>query len=357
MNLVVNGNRYSGFLSARVNTQMDALSRNFSFRASTQGIEDVPFRPGQRCDIEIGGERIFRGYIEKISMKTNRDGNEYRIEGRDLLADLIDSNIPELDDIGLTVKTIARRVVNYLGIPVAVIDRANTGARPFEDEYDIVAPEPSDTAFGFLQQSAMRRQVLMHSDGDSNLILTRGIGTSLNTRLVNRRDGVGNNLVGAEYTVDHSQRFGRYETESQINVAAVGSTGGFSTPDEIANTRAFVRDSTSGMRTSRRKNVSSESSYPEGDGLDRARWEMNVSRSRSRLYKATLPSHRDEDGALWRINTAPVVIDEFSGINSRMLISGVTYILDESGSTTELTLTNRDAFSLALNDPEGFDIE
>lgn len=354
MNIVIGRNVYSNFISASVTTAMDTLARSFSFVAATGG-GAIPFQAGQTCDILVDDERVLRGFIEKLSFTTDENGTTYTVEGRDLMADVMDSNLPELEDLGFTVAAIARRVLSYLGVNAGVIDLANTAARPFEDAYDIVSPEASDTAFEFLERVALRRQVLLTSDGDGNMVLTRGIGTLVDQKLINRIDGKGNNMVGVDFATDHSQRFGRYETESQGNVAAIGSSGGNASPSEIVDGRAFVLDQQAGMRTSRRRNVSNESSYPEGDGLDRARWERSLARARSHRYTAKVPSHRDGAGQLWAPNTAISVEDEFYGIQARMLVAGVTYTLDEEGRTSVITLTDRNAFKLQLEDTEGYD--
>lgn len=354
MNLVIDGRSYTGFLSAEVESRMDALARRFKFVASTRtGTNDMPFRPGQTCQVLIDGERVLNGFIERIEFRTDQEGNTYTISGRDRMADVMDSNLPGLDDVGLTVKQACQRVLSFLGVRAGVIDLANTGARPFEDSLDIVAPEPTDTAFDFLSSVAKRRQVLLTSDGDANLVITQGIGLRVDQRLVNRADGVGNNLVAAEFIVDHSLRFGTYIVESQLNVAAIGQSGGSASAREIAGVEATLADP-DGIRASRVRSVTSESSYPPGDSRSRATWECNTARARSRQYVATVPSHRDRNGELWRPNTAPYVEDDFAGIKRRMLISGVKYIEDETGHTSILTMTESGAFQVLAEEDDGF---
>lgn len=352
MNLIVDGRRYRNFLSASVTSGMNTLARTFEFQASTKGFNGVPFRAGQACTVKIDDETLMTGYIEKIDFTTDEEGNTYTLQGRDLLGDLVDSNLPELSDLGLTVKSTCQRVLSYLGIDVEVIDEASAPGDPVLpfDDYDVVSPEASDTAFEFLRSVAVRRQVLLSSDEFANLILTRGLGSRINQRLVNRVDGIGNNLTKCQYTVDHSQRFFKYQTDSQLNISAKGT--GDALNDAIAYVRSTVEDKE--IRTTRRRSVSSENSYSENSAKQRATWERNIARTHSRVYNVTIPSHRDQDGLLFKSNTAPIVEDEFAGIANRMLISNVKYILDANGRSTELSLVEERAFRLELEDAEGF---
>lgn len=355
MNIVVEGVRYSNFLSAEVESRMDALARRFSFTASTlKGATDLPFRPGQTCEILVDGDRVMTGFIERIESRTDSTGNSYVISGRDKMADVMDSNLPGFADTGPTLKKVCENVLAYLGIKSKVIDQASTGDRPFEAQLDIVAPEPTDSAFDFLTSVAKRRNALLTSDGEGNLVITRGLGVPTSQRLVNRVDGVGNNLVEAEFVVDHSQRFGLYVSESQLNVAAIGSGGGTARADQIAGSKSTFKDP-DGIRRSRIRSITSESSYPPSDERNRAVWECNVARARSREYTATVPSWRDQNGVLWEANTAPIVEDEFAGINTRMLVTGVRFSLNEEGRTTVLTLTDRDAFKVLAEESSGYD--
>lgn len=352
MNIVVDGKRYTNFVSAEVTASMDAFARSFSFVAATrEGVKDMPFRPGQACEILVDDEKILTGFIERIEYTTDTKGNTYTISGRDKMGDLLDSNLPGLSDAGPTVKATCEKVLKFLGIDARVIDETGEGVKPFESQYDVIAPDASDTAFDFLVSVARRRQVMLTSNGDGDLVIVRGVGNSIDQSIVNRASGEGNNLERVTFIVDHTKRFGSYVVEGQMNLSAIDGTAD---ADSISGSSFRVRDP-DGIRSSRVKSISSEGTFSPTYSRDLARWECNVARARSRQYVATVVGFRDRNGLLWRQNTAPIVIDDFAGINSRMLVFGTQYILDDRGQTTILAITDRDAFRV-IEEPSSDDL-
>ena len=344
MNIVVDGVKYTNFLSAKVRAKMGQLTREFEFVAATRGVADIPFYAGQRCEIYDGADKLFTGWIERIDLRSSNKGHTYTLSGRDLMADVIDSNLPRVNNLSAPLPTVCQFVLDFLGIEATVVDQAGTAARPFKT---VLSPEPEDTAGEFLSTNARRKRALLQSDGDGNLVITDGIGTNVETRLVNRIDGEGNNLLDAALTIDHSQRFGRYSTELQINMAAGSNAGRNTPPSQIVGQRFFISDPS--IRQSRFRTTAADYNLGADEGNDRPKWEIGLNRAESVKYRVRVPGFRDWDGRLWELNTAPTVIDEYNGIlDKRMLISEIEYLLDAEGRTTSMTLTDRDAFKAEL---------
>ena len=64
----------------------------------------------------------------------------------------------------------------------------------------------------------------------------------------------------------------------------------------------------------------------------------------------TLPGWRQSNGELWKVNTFAYVKDDFVGENgdNRKIIQGITYSLNRSGSTVQLSLCSDEKFQLFL---------
>lgn len=351
MKVVIGGREYSNFTSGSVNAQMNAIARTFNLEATSRGVDDIPFRKGQGVEISICNRdgdfvRIFTGYIEVISMAGGETDVTYSISGRDLMGDLVDSNLDGMSDGGYSVRFNCQLVLWNLGIKSKVVDLANTDARPFESTQEIVAPDPSETAYDYLAAIAQRRQTLLTSDGFANLVVTEGIGHRTKGLLANHIDGHDNNLLTWSYETGDSNRFGIYIVDAQKNVAAIPLLGSPPAVAEIVETSREFHDTS--IRITRRRAVASESSYPLADALKRAAWEANLSRTEGTQYNVTVSGFLDQGGDPWTTNTAPLVHDEYAGIEGRMLIKSVRWSFGESGETCDLGLTEVDAFKARL---------
>lgn len=345
MRIEVDGRRYAHFVSASVEVSIESLARRFQFSAVTRGVGDIPFRPGQAARVWIDDECILTGWIEKIELTLDPSAEDvtYTVSGRDRLADVVDSNVDGLGDFRSSVAAAARAVLRFLEVDAQVIDRSNSAGRTLGSAGEVLAPDPSETAAEFLWGLASRRQVLIASDGSSNLVISNGDPAPLSTRLVHRVDGLGNNLTGVRFESDHSRRFGVYRVVTQQNVAESAFLDIDIEPAEVATTIAEHRDAR--IRRTRRKTLAGDAHYAPGDAKARARWEANVARAEGLTYEATVPTWRDDDGALWSVNTAPVVEDEFAGIAARMTIAALVFEDSEEGPATRLTLRRKDAYA------------
>jgi prophage tail gpP-like protein len=344
MNIKVNGVTYENFVSAKVKAGMGQLAREFEFVAASRGIEDIPFRCGDFCEIYDEKDKLLTGYIDKISTGSSGKGHTYTLSGRDLMGDVIDSNLPRMDSFDVPLPQVCQLVLDFLGINAGVVDLAGTQDRPFGF---IIAAEPEDTGGEFLSQLARRKRVLLQSDGNGNMVITEGIGLKTDNQLINRIDGVDNNMLSASLTVDHSHRFGRYTTEIQISMATSQNLGKNIPPDSIVSAKYFLTDPN--IRATRFRTTASDYNLGLDEALDRPKWEIGLNRAESIKYTVTVPGFRNWKGDLWELNTAPTVIDEYNGIlDKKMLVSKIEYSIDGTGKTTRMVLTDKDAFKAEL---------
>lgn len=352
MRVEIDGVTYGGFLGGYVEVAIDRLARRFEFEAATRGVGDIPFRPGQRAVISIDGEPVLTGWIERIQVSAEPGAEQitYTIAGRDKIADVVDSNVDGLSDLHSTIACACDAVLRYLGVDAQVVDRSDSASRPFAGSAEVAKPDPNETAADFLWGVASRRQILLSSDGAGNLLLLNGDPTEIGTRIVNRADGAGNNILGFQFSSDHSRRFHTYHVVSQPNLAESAFAGIEIDAPTASSVSASHVDGK--IRASRRKTIAGESSYTVADARSRARWEANLARAEGLTYSVALPSWRDRDGALWAVNTAPIVEDEFAGISSRMLVAQVRFELTENGELAILDMLRRDSYAsqAALNE-------
>lgn len=353
MRLQVDGTRYGNFVGAEAVLRLDALSRTFGFEATSSQAQPLPFRGGESCLVFADGEQILDGFIELVNVDGDGGSHKIDVQGRDRTADLLDSGLGRLSDLRapISLRAIVERVVAHLGTDLDVLDLANPA--PFTRAEDLAAPEPGENAFEFLEALARKRQVLLTSDGSGRLVISSATGTVVDARIEHRRQGTSsNNVLTYSVSYDSTGRFNSYKSISQLNAVALSLGGGDVSPSSVASQGTTKTVTDGEVRRGRQLVLVGESSFSTAEGARRASWEANIRRARGKTYSATVHGYRNQAGLLWTPNTLVQVVDDFAGINDRMLVNSVTFSMSEGeGRTTTLALVEKDAYTLIVSEP------
>lgn len=352
MRLEVNGTEYTNFTSASAEIRLDALSRTFSFEAATTKGNPLPFNGGEKCRVIVDNLPVVTGYIEVIS--GNYDGNSHSVmvQGRCKTGDLLDSTISPLSDIKekVSLKSIIEKVIADIGVDISVVDNANPAL--FNDAEDIEAAEPGDNAFEFLEKLARKRQVLLTSNGDGDIVIEKTNLTDSLGSLQHFVGGSGNNILSASFSYDQTGRFNVYQFKSGLNPNPLNNAGTTSIAT-IVNQGGLVRDTQ--IRAGRQLVLVTEGGSSDKQSEDRATWEANVRKARGRVYSAVVRGYRPTPNAadLWNVNRLVTVTDDFASINAQMLINSVAFSYSlQSGKTTTISVVEKNAYSLTLDEPK-----
>lgn len=353
MIIEVAGVQYGDFVSANAEIRLDALSNTFSFQATSKDAVPLPFRGGEACKIFVDGDQVLSGFIEVVNVSGDARSHSIAIQGRDKTGDLLDSSVGPLGSFSGTVslKSLCERVIKHVGTDVSVVDEATP--EPFNAAEDLADPEPGDNAFAFLEQYARKRQVLLSSTSDGDLLIATSSGEEIDASIINRlNDPFGLNNV-LKYTVayDSTGRFNLYRTISQLN-PSVATEAGELDALSIASQgdNASVLDEA--IRRGRQHVLVSEAMTSSEPSKNRSLWEANIRKARGRTYGCTVNGYRNETGALWSVNKLPIVLDENAGIAARMLVNTVAFSLTrDGGRSTTLTFLERNAYTLQLQEP------
>lgn len=348
MKLEVAGIPYENFLSASAEIRLDALSNTFSFSAVSEDV--LPFKGGEPCRVLVDGEAVVTGFIEVVNGSYDSGTHSLSLQGRDKTGDLLDSSIGVLDDLRgkLTLKSVIEKVIAHLKLNIDVIDDALPDK--FNPAEDIEAPEEGDNAFEFIEKLARTRQVLLTSNGDGNIVITRAGTTVVNGRIVNQKGNPDNNVISASYSYDTTGRYRFYGSASALNPVALNNAGSTDLA-ELVNQSGGASDID--IRLGRQFILVSESPYSSGQNDERAKWEANIRKARGRIYSAIINGYRDDDGKLWSVNTLIPVGDSFAGIGAHMLINTIAFTFDkEAGRQTTLSMVNENAYTLTLEEPK-----
>lgn len=345
----VNGIEYKNFKSASVSLQLDAIAGFFGFDAVSTKARPLPIRQGDECRIVVDGEPVMTGYIETVNVDYSSNNHSIGISGRSKTADIIDSTINTLEiKPPISLRSAILKVISHIGASIDVIDNVGTLKR-FNQAEDILSPEVGQNAFDFIEKLARKRQVLLTTDGDGNIVITRS-GTDLApVALQNVIGGANNNIEGASVSYNQTSRYNKYIVASQMNPVALNLSGDASAKTISDQKSDQVIDSE--IRTSRQLIIQAENASSAGQALDRAKWEANIRKTRSIVYSTTLPNF-SEGGKLWMPNQLTSIKDDFAGIDAEMLVNTVTFSLDTSGASTDLAFVDKNAYTLKLQEPE-----
>jgi len=354
MKLEVNGAQYENFINASCEIRLDALSSTFSFEAAAAEGEPLPFKGGEACKIIVDGELVLTGSIEVVDVSYDAKLHSILIQGRDRTGDLLDSSLGPIADIreaATTLKKLIEIVLKDIKLKIDVIDLANPA--PFNEAEDVASPEPGENAFSFIEKYSKKRQVLLTSDADGNVVIAKNSGETAPGAVQHVIGASDNNVLAASFSFDTTGRYNQYKFVSQLNpiplefagetdlATAVNQTGGASDPD---------------IRIGRQLFLVAEAPYSNDQNIARAKWQLNIARARGLAYAATVPGYRvdltDPKSALWQTNKLYQIVDDFLGKREQMLCNSVTYTLDSSGGQqTSLGFLDETTYALDLTKP------
>jgi len=351
MILEVNGIPYTFFTSAAVDIRLDAFCRTFRFGATNTGEAALPFRGGEAVRVLDGDDVLVTGNIEQVNADYDDTGHSITVSGRDKAGDILDSTLEASGDFvpPLTMKRAVELIVKQLGVDVTVADDVRPAA--FDKAGDLLAPEPGQNAFDFLESLGRKRRVFLTTDGEGRIHIIRGSTARSPGALQNILGADDNNVLSASVSYDLTGRYRSYKSLSGLNPLALQAAG-VTSVEATVNQKGRAIDSA--IRAGRQLTFIPESQLSSGVNSERASWEANVRKARSRVYSAVVQGFRPApDSPPWQVNTVVDIVDDFAGINGAMLINSVSYNLDEtSGSTTTLGLVATNSYTLALDEPQ-----
>jgi len=347
MKIEVNGVEYFGFKSSTVETRLDALSNTFSFTSAGP----APFKVGDPCRIIVGDQTVLTGHIEVVSGSGDSSSHEITYSGRDLTGDLVDSSVGVLSDLGtsISLKTIIEKVIaNITDLDLKVIDQVNP--KNFNPAEDKISPEPDDNAFEFIEKWARKRQVILTSNSDGNIVIVQTPGVNTIYALQNVIGADNNNVKSFSFSYDQTGRYNLYKMRSSLNPGSL-SLAGTTNNSDVVNQLGNAKDGD--VRPGRVLVMSPEGSYSNTENNNRAEWEQRIRKARGQLYSAVVQGFTPVDSSdLWQVNTIIGVLDDFAGISAEMLINSIVYNLDnDTGSTTTLSLVEQNAYNLEITEP------
>ncbi len=326
--LSVGGQIYGGWTALSIQRGIEQLSGSFTLTLTERWPEQTaarPVKPGQACVVSIDGEAVVTGYIDEVSPSFSSNEHTLSVTGRDATADLVDCAAIYASGQwkNASLARIARDLCAPFKIPVVIDPNAQALAdQPFPS-WNI---EEGEKVFDCLQRAALLRTVLLTTNGDGKLLITRpGFEKAVSAL------GEGANILSGEGKFSWAERFSEYRVK--------GHTRGDVASKGVAKDTVISRY--------RPTIILAEDQASQATASERANWEKTVKIGRSNRATVTVQGWRQGVGVpLWLPNLRVSVTSPTLRVDGELLISSLTYTLDSSGSKTALELVDPRAFDM-----------
>lgn len=327
--LKVDGTLYGGWQNVRIQRSIEQITGTFELsvteRWSGQGTPR-PIRPGAECQVLIDNNPVITGYVDDVNISYDADNHTVSVSGRDKTGDLVDSSAPVGFSLnGINLLLAAQRLCKPFGISAkADVDVGG----PFM----ALVGNPGDSVFTTISAGAKVRGVLLMADGNGDLRITRA-----STKRVPATLQLGRNVLSCSASFSHKDRFSTYTVTGQAAAkdTQIFGAGAF----QISNTATdgFIK---------RHRPLVIPAADLEGlaDAQASAGWERNVRFGRSQPIQYSVQGWKYDDANIWPINLQVAVKDDLLGIDAVRLITAVSFVLDDGGMRSEITVMPREAF-------------
>jgi len=358
LRLRVNGVIYGGWKSVNVTFSLERLAGTFELVMADRdsgAVNRMDIHPGNWCELFIQNPSdeypVISGWIDNVNVAYGQGDHSLVVTGRDVMGDLVDCSAgvgtvgewqdARLENIVSDLTFIHGGEGDQRTIIVQVERGADTG-EPFKH----VKINLGETAFEVIARLCKQRAVIPYSMGDGVLRLGRAGDRTAYEKLV-----YGENIKAAQITNSNLERFRHYYVVGQAQGSDLMEPDEFTNPFASAWDRAIVRD--------RPMMIVAETQGDKASLTRRAKWESTYRAGKSRqiAYIVQGWTMKTVGEQLWPLNSLVSITDPIAGLDKeKWLISGVSFNLDESGSSTELTVTHPGAFALSPEDDKAGEI-
>ncbi len=337
LRLVVGGKQYRGWKEVHVEKSLEALCGAFEVALYDTSRFDKtlwPIHMGDEFQVYIEDQLVVSGYIEDVNLSYSPTSHEFRIAGRDKLADLVDCHRPcsalwGNQFSGWSVLRLIQKLCEPHHITV-VVDASATSLAA-EPEY-LFGVNEGETVYESIRRVCQKHFIMPTTMGDGKLLLTR-IG---NTRATDRLESGVNILRGS---VKQSNR----ERYSVYYIKGYGLALETASPDDYVHPKGQAGDPL--IRRYRPFVLVDDANITVHDCRKRAVAEAQLRAGRSRVYEFDVAGWTQSDGSLWQINSMVQVKDDVFGLEETLLVDDTRFVLNEQqGEITTIQLVYPDKY-------------
>lgn len=337
--LVLDGRPHRGWTELAVLRSIEQGPHSFDLKLTEtwdeRTISPRTIQAGMACQVYVDDDQILSGYVDDIDPAYDARNHSLSVRGRSKLGDLVDcSTTGGQTTQGRSLEDIARTFCKPFGIDVVVDASARKAAnKPFATNDNVL--DNGQPIWEFLEELARIRAVLLVSDIQGNLVITRAGTGHADVALE-----LGSNIKSASGTFSYRELFSEYTVTGQ-------QAGSWHT--DTADTSQPIATQKGDSKRYRPFVVSSDNPADIAACRARATWQRNVHYGRSQGVTYSVEGWRQTPaGRIWTPNELVTINDEWSGLDNaeRLVVETRIQLNDRSGSLTQLRTMPKEAFDL-----------
>jgi prophage tail gpP-like protein len=352
--VMVNGTPFSGWLEIAINRSVEKGSGDTRLKISPQPGKPFPLKLGDKIKVLLNARGLINGHVHEVDGAHGWGEHFIQVTVRDKTQDLIDSTIGPGIEIKppITLGDAARQIIGHMGLDVDVIEKVTT--EPFKDG-EAPVHSVDDKGFSFLEQWARKRQAILTTDGDGNLVIWRNEGERSGGSLHRGPpDDAKNNVIRATYKATDFNQANLTAVSAQKSANDQpyweGLNKGTPLGDALAMSNKYGTANDTSIRPERRKHIRASKGVDGATPDDSAAWESNVARARAMEYTAEVAGHGPTSTSLWMPGMVVPVSDYFFDLEDELLIKEIGFhVTWGGGGTTQLRLCDADSFKKAAD--------
>ncbi|CAN7422576.1 phage baseplate assembly protein [Paraburkholderia hospita] len=343
------GLRLTGWKAVRITRSIEVATSAFTLTCSADANTlKLIGKEGAPVTISIGDDIVLSGFVETVETILTPKSDDITITGRGKLADMVDCSC-RIDRVNANtgLQALCASIASQYSVDLFV---PPNGTQAVLDALPVLPRQIisiTETAWEVIERYARYCGLLVFESEQGELTISQA-GTELGASGV----AVGNNV---EALVCTKSTLGTFSTYNAVLSAYSAGADDESIPNLPVVTVVNNSTTANALRFRPTYFVSEQSATDRAFVTKRVNWMASRAYGRSRRVRALVDNWRDASGSPWFVNVNYPVSAERYGIpaNTILLLSEVTFILNESGTHAELVFGPRQGF---LPEPIALDV-
>ena len=367
VSILVDGQIYKGWKSARIECSIEQISRAFALSVTDNFPGNENFKrlgPGQKVQLFIGSDVVCTGYITSTPIRYDAKSVTVQVQGKSKTVDLVDCCSPwaaiapngggvgQKPDSWQDVKGVKQ---NTKSVPAAkTVNKSWHNQSAKQIISDLCAPSginviceveelnsklanftvnPGEKVFESINRLLTKENLIVTDNELGDLVIAEVASAEKCDDMLE----TGKNVISGSAGFDFSKRYSKYVVLGQHK----GTDLEFGS--KVSQDQGIAEDP--GVNRPRLLVLKDTGQSSNTLASNRAEFEKNLNAAKSNACAHRVQGWRQTPGHLWKINSEIEINDQILKLRDVQLITKITYSLDNSGSFTDIESMPKDGYS------------